>query len=413
MLRQRRITSSPQAAGDKLTNKQGIEDFRDRHQTQIPAQKKKIQSIVITTIITAVFVLTSALWIYSGIVFAGCNTWIAVPFIGYARWDVAVMFLAVEATFIYVSWTRQSVQVVAALFLLFGLPYLPENNRPMMYLNQLGGRRTDQIKNAKLTPAWNGGGVSVNNTGFSQEEAAALVDMTMKYKDRWTHFSLAQAGGYFHFGSAYNSDDREFMYPEWKSYSLFFGFEPSGQRHRYEASFRNFYPDDVDDVQSILQMELAPRLRQVLANTLGVDHDRVVFGNEIGRGPREKMLGMPAIGVVLPHFLWHWIQDPHVDSIFTGVIPKKIPCEKAGAATAFVIPLTAPEGSGLRVWKEEDGNMVMNEVHYEIGNVYSFTWDTIHAIRPLPYFEWKRSSHRINVKGFGVQCDDSKWYIYH
>lgn len=58
--------------------------------------------------------------------------------------------------------------------------------------------------------------------------------------------------------------------------------------------------------------------------------------------------------------------------------------------------------------------LVTNEVNYKVGNVYTFSAsDTLHAIGPWLYFEWKRSQYRINIQAFGVQCDDLKWYIYH
>ena len=180
------------------------------------------------------------------------------------------------------------------------------------------------------------------------------------------------------------------------------------------------------DAQSILYEQLASKLRQVLANTLGIDHDQVVFGNEIGGGYEKNHLGMPAIGIIFPHVLWHWVQNPHIDvcprylrpctSHVENKVPKNtVPCKNADEVTTFLIPLTAPEGSGLRDWiKEKDGNVVMNESKYEVGKVYTFAASsTVHTIAPLPYFEWKRSSYRINVQAFGVQCDDLKWYIYH
>ena len=49
--------------------------------------------------------------------------------------------------------------------------------------------------------------------------------------------------------------------------------------------------------------------------------------------------------------------------------------------------------------------LATNEVNYKVGNVYTFSAsDTMHAIRPWLYFEWKRSQYRINIQDFGVQC---------
>ena len=80
------------------------------------------------------------------------------------------------------------------LFLLFGLPYLPEMYLPMVYLRPLADMIEDD-----LTMDSSGEGVSVHSTGFSDEDAASLVDMTMKYKDMWTHVDMAQSLAYFIF----------------------------------------------------------------------------------------------------------------------------------------------------------------------------------------------------------------------
>jgi hypothetical protein len=73
-----------------------------------------------------------------------------------------------------------------------------------------------------------------------------------------------------------------------------------------------------------------------------------------------------------------------------------------------LIPLTAPKGAGLRLW-----NPNQTEIFYQLGKAYSFNARLFHAIRPFPYMEWQRSSARITVQAFGVQCDDKKWYVYH
>ena len=380
---------------------------RDVNYKQQYQPNKKVESIDCT----AMFILVlSVLWIYSSIVIASSNTWVATPFIGFCRWDVAAMFLAAQVTciiYIKLKWVRFAV----VIFLLIGLPNLPEYYRPMIYMRPLASI----TKHSKLI---SGNKVAVYNTGFSQEDAAALVDMTMKYKDRWTHIDRAQALAYFNFGSSINFDrnnQKQIMKYRGKVYTLRYGFKPTNEVLQHESSFRLFYKHDMAEVQSILQVELAPKLRLVLANTLGIDIDQVVFGSEIGGGYEKSHLGMPAIGIILPHVLWHWIQNPHKDGIYENRIPKDIiPCEKADKVTTFLIPLTAPN-SGLRYWtKEIDGKLSTNEVNYKVGNVYTFdASDTLHAIGPWPYLEWKRSQYRINIQAFGVQCDDFKWYIYH
>ena len=202
-----------------------------------------------------------------------------------------------------------------------------------------------------------------------------------------------------------------------KGYTFKYGIAPTDEVFKHESSFRLNYRDDMADVQSILHEQLAPKLRQVLANTISIDTDQVVFGNEVSGGGYEKShLGMPAIGIIFPHVLWHWIQNPHDDGVYRNRVPTNIvPCKKADDVTTFLIPLTAPEGSGLRDWtKDQDGNVVMHETKYEVGNVYTFSAsNTLHAIGPWPYFELTRSQYRINIQAFGVQCDDLKWYIYH
>lgn len=409
MLRQRKRAKVADLENDNktLTNKRDVDCSYDGKQQYQP--KKKVESYV-----TTVLVLASVLWIYSSIVVASSNTWVAVPFIGFCRWDVAAVFLTAQVTCIYMTWRRSKwIWFTAIILLLLGLPHLPENYRPVIFLRPLA----TMIEHYHLETI-SGSEVSTHNTGFSQEDAAALVDMTMKYKDRWTHVDMAQALAYFIFGSSINFDRKrkQIMKYREKGYTLLYGVRPTNEVLQHESSFRLFYQHDMEDIQSILQVELAPKLRQVLANTLGVDNDQVVFGNEIGGGYEKSHLGMAAIGVILPHVLWHWIQNPHIDGVYENRIPKgMIPCENADKVTTLLIPLTAPKGSGLRYWtKEIDGNVVTNEVNYKVGNVYTFAAsDTLHAIGPWPYFEWKRSQYRINIQAFGVQCDDLKWYIYH
>ena len=420
MMRRRRTKGYVQQVDDKITNRIDSElshyhNNDDKHhphkRSAQDAPKKNVQYIIDSIVIT-IILQTLALWICSSIVVASANTWVAVPFIGYCRWDFAVMLLSVQTTFIYITWTRRSRRITMGVVLLFGLPYLPEMYRPMIYLRPLADMIEDD-----LTMDSSSEGVSVHSTGFSDKDAASLVDMTMKYKDRWTHVDMAQSLAYFIFGSSINFyQKQQHMKYRGKGYTFKYGVKPTNDVFKHESSFRLHYRDDMADVQLILHEQLAPKLRQVIANTLGINHDQVVFGNEIGGGYDKSHLGMPAIGIIFPHVLWHWIQNPHDDGVYKNKIPTNIvPCKKADDVTTFLIPLTAPEGSGLRDWKKEkDGNVVMNETKYEVGNVYTFAAsNTLHAIGPLPYYEWKRSSYRINIQAFGVQCDDLKWYIYH
>ena len=430
MIRQRRNTSAVQKQKDEITNRTDSECSHDHDHLKRPAQDAPKKDDQYTIIIIVTTILQSlALWICSSIVVASANTWVAVPFIGYCRWDIAIMFLTVQITLIYITWTRSSsrwITMGVVLFLLFGLPHLPENYRPMTYLENgkvaritvpMGRSQSAMIERLNSVTVLNGDGVSVHSTGFSDEDAASLVDMTMEYKDRWVHASHVGGAAYFIFGSSINFYQRQqrVKYRE-KGYTLIHGVKPTNEVFKHESAFRLYYQDDMADVQLILHEQLAPKLRQVIANTLGVDHDQVVFGNEIGGVYKKSRLGMPAIGIIFPHVNWHWAQYPHLDSLVQNKIPTNIvPCKKADDVTTFLIPLNAPEGSCLRDWKKEkDGNVVMNETKYEVGNVYTFAAsNTIHAIGPLPYFEWKRSSYRINIQAFGVQCDDLKWYIYH
>ena len=420
MMRRRRTKGYVQQVDDKITNRIDSElshyhnndDKNHPHKRSAQDAPKKNVQYIIDSIVITIILQTLALWICSSIVVASANTWVAVPFIGYCRWDFAVMLLSVQTTFIYITWTRRSRRITMGVVLLFGLPYLPEMYRPMIYLRPLADMIEDD-----LTMDSSSEGVSVHSTGFSDEDAASLVDMTMEYKDRWVHASHVGGAAYFIFGSSINFYQRQqrVKYRE-KGYTLIHGVKPTNEVFKHESAFRLYYQDDMADVQLILHEQLAPKLRQVIANTLGINHDQVVFGNEIGGGYDKSHLGMPAIGIIFPHVLWHWIQNPHDDGVYKNKIPTNIvPCKKADDVTTFLIPLTAPEGSGLRDWKKEkDGNVVMNETKYEVGNVYTFAAsNTLHAIGPLPYYEWKRSSYRINIQAFGVQCDDLKWYIYH
>ena len=77
---------------------------------------------------------------------------------------------------------------------------------------------------------------------------------------------------------------------------------------------------------------------------------------------------------------------------------------------AFIMPLTTPSGAGLRYWKDTEK---YEDIFYERGKMYSFDAATVHAVRPLPYYEWRRSEMRMILQAFSIQCDDGRWVLYH
>lgn len=99
-MRQRRNTLAVQQQKDEISNRTDSEYYND-HDDHLKssahdAPKKNVQStIIVVTIILQNF----ALWICSSIVVASANTWVAVPFIGYCRWDFATMLLSVQNNF--------------------------------------------------------------------------------------------------------------------------------------------------------------------------------------------------------------------------------------------------------------------------------------------------------------------------
>jgi len=342
-----------------------------------------------------------ALWIIVGAVSAARSYWVPVPFFGYCRVDLAIAIItALELPLAYliaklIRLRRQQYAVV--LFLLFALPALPDFIRPVI------------TRGRHLTPYAGGSVIHTHeNIGFTPNEAVELTRMVWKYSDMWTHISDAQGLAYFNFGSSINFD--------WygrakKGYTVAFGRELTAERMKCESEFRLNFPQDWKRVQLTLQENIASTLRPILAKSLHVNAEDVIFGNEIER----SHLGQPGIGIFLPNLLWHWIINPHFDGTYANRIPRHIACAKSDQVTTFIIPIAAPAGAGLRYWtREGDGSIVMKDVLYRVGNVYTFlASSTLHAIRPFPYREWRRGSTRINLQAFGVQCDDSKWYIYH
>jgi hypothetical protein len=85
-------------------------------------------------------------------------------------------------------------------------------------------------------------------------------------------------------------------------------------------------------------------------------------------------------------------------------------CTDSPEIRAYIMPLTTPKGAGLRYWKDAD---TYEDVFYERGKLYSFDAATVHAVRPLPYYEWRRSDLRMILQAFAVQCDDGRTVLYH
>jgi len=117
-------------------------------------------------------------------------------------------------------------------------------------------------------------------------------------------------------------------------------------------------------------------------------------------------LGTPAVTVVLPNVLWHWIANPHTDHVYADAFERKtahqkLDCQRTANAgfKSFLLPLTLPEGTGLLYWEP---NGTRCEVLYEMGKVYTFDVSCVHAIRPLSYHDCNRKNIRITVQAFGV-----------
>ena len=77
---------------------------------------------------------------------------------------------------------------------------------------------------------------------------------------------------------------------------------------------------------------------------------------------------------------------------------------------AYIMPLRVPHNAGLRYWKTDTEYV---DVDYEMGKLYSFDASTVHAIRPIPYFEWRRNELRIILQAFAVTCDDGRTVLFH
>jgi len=374
-------------------------------------------------------------WIAYGTESISHEIWIPLPAVGYLRYDVALLaFFCLQLPVVWLlsylcggsdnnnTSSDRYAQHRTAWLLWFLLcttvPFLPDAIRPLFYTRppQFVLRVAAEFNMNHHIPS---AGIQAHDTGLTLVESQRLAQLAWDQRADWTHITTSQSLGYFQWGSSINFDRQVSRTPGLYSFAL--GFVTSSiDRVARESDYRLHFPKPVAHVQRVLQHELLPRLRPLYARTLNVSStDQIVYGDEILKG-----LGAPAITVVLPNVLWHWIANPHTDQLYADAFERKtihqnLDCQRTANAgfKSFLLPLTLPEGTGLLYWEP---NGTRREVLYEMGKVYTFDASCVHAIRPLPYHEWNRKNVRITVQAFGVECQgnaqnnyQSKWIIFH
>lgn len=349
-------------------------------------------------------------WIAKGVTFASGDVWIPLPLIGYLRWDIFLLaFLFVELPIFWACYQHKNRLAGMILIITILLPYIPDSIRPIYCTRpiRMFFHYYEEMLGFPYPPADQIAITTHHATGLSKQDSSRLAEMALAHQDEWVHTTSAMCLGYFQYGPSINFDRKLRRKPG--IWSFQYGLTPSEHRLGRESSYRLHFPELRAGVVSVLKKEALPALRDAYAKTVGASSEKILFGDEV-----FSNLGVPAITIMLGNAAWNSISNIHTDSIYASKFQEKNErtpfCNSTYDVTTFLLPLTAVLGSGLRYWTLVDE---MKEVYYEIGNVYTFNATTIHAIRPLPYYEWRRDDIRMTVQAFGVSCDDGRWVIYH
>lgn len=358
-------------------------------------------------------------WVGRGVVTASLCSWIPIPFWGYFRSDFAVIVVVFAVYMLYRLRNRRTVLAAVVFHLAIIVPHLPEPIKPVFYMFRPPYMYWEYYRGdaPRYTSRFT---VQEHPTGLTVTESDQIAQLAWEWRQEWTHLTRSCVIGYFQFGPSMNFD-REDPLPSPTIWSFLFGWRPTPERLGRESLFRLRYPHLRHRVAQILQQGVLPLIRPAYARTLNVSTNQIIFGDEIVEG-----LGIPALTIMLPNLLWHWLVNVHTDLRYAGRvrdITRHSDCRVKGynadgttlltsvsPVTTFLIPITLPAGAGLKYWPEEG---IRYDVPYKLGHVYTFPVATIHAIHPIPYKEWKRYDHRITVQAFGVPCEDGRWIIYH
>lgn len=255
-----------------------------------------------------------------------------------------------------------------------------------------------------------GGGIRVLDFGLTREQTHRLAAMVYQHRMNWTHATTSQSLAYMQLGASINFDEKSRTPIPFYSFYHGFGFQMTEERAAREGQYRLHFPEVIQDTQDILRREVLPVVRPVYARALHTTADKIIFGDDFVPG-----LGLPSMGIMMPNVVWHWLMNPHVDRKYvtgfrklTGSLGKN--CTENPEVQAFIMPVTVPDGAGLRYWRSTEETV---DILYEIGKLYNFDASTVHAILPLPYKEWRRREIRIVLQAFAVGCDDGRWIMFH
>jgi len=363
-----------------------------------------------TTVASLLFVVILAiLWMYWHRLEASAEVWIPLPLFGYLRQDVAVAgFVCIQLPMMVglvhgclgnklSKWHWMLVICFWSILIL--TPYLPDRLRPLVYTRppSLFLKYLDVNPNATVTE---------HVTGLSNEISARMVAHTLAHAPDWTHVTKALCLGYFQYGPSHNFD-RKYRYTKSGSSGLWdlfvYGFQMNNPaRQARESNHRLRHPHVAAPLLPVLYKHVLEPLRDVYKNTLNAT--TIVYGNELTDG-----LGVPAVTIMLPNFVWQWLANVHTDAGYATVFQEKASHSDCVAVDqpvrTLLIPLTVPPGAGLRYWTSP----VWQQVDYQLGHVYTFDATLIHAIRPLR----NHAITRMTIQAFGTECTDGRWIVYH
>lgn len=334
--------------------------------------------------------------------------WVPLPGIGYLRWDVALLGGLLELWILYRAVCCQQYWAIAFFLVLFLLvPHLPDSwprycMRPPELFQYID---TEDGSNFNV----NNDGIAVLDGGLTRAQSYELANWVYQHSVNWTHASLSYALAYCQYGATLNFDRKEEDQVPWYSLRHGFGHTMTYERAARESRYRLHFPDHIAETQAQLRERVLPIVRPIYARAVNVSEEQIVFGDDYLQG-----LGLPSVGIMLPNIVWHWILNPHLDKLYGrrfDEMTRDVSDVCSGTQVqAFIMPLTVPYGAGLRQWNDPYHS---TDVYYELGKIYNFNAKTVHAIRPLPYKEWRRNDIRMILQAFAIPCDDGRWIFFH